>query len=215
MKKIILFDLDGTLTDSKYGIIRCVKYALESVGIHETDNSKLMPFIGPPLIDVFQEVYGFKKDEAAKLVEKYRERFSEKGIYENSLYPGIKELLSELKRNGKILVLATSKPIVFATRIVEHFDIAKYFDLLSGAELDGRNNYKSEVIESAIERLSLENREDVVMVGDRRQDIEGAKACKIQSIGVKYGYAGPDELESAGADIIVQTIDDLKNILLS
>lgn len=214
MKDIVLFDLDGTLTDPKEGITNCVKYALNSVGIAETDMSKLMSFIGPPLVDSFMELYGFEKEKALALVEKYRERFADKGIFENRLYDGIGEMLKILKANKKIIALATSKPIVFAKRIVEHYGIAEYFDILSGAELDGTHNYKHEVIEDVLARLKNPDRSRVVMVGDRRQDIDGARKCGITSVGVRFGYAVENELESAGADYIADDVKTLCGLLL-
>lgn len=215
MTDIILFDLDGTLTDPQEGITNCVKYALESVGVSETDYSRLLKFIGPPLVDSFMDLYGFGREDALVLVEKYRERFSVQGIFENKLYPGVPRMLAELKSAGKVIALATSKPRVFADRIAEHYNIAKYFDILSGSELNGTNNYKHEVINSILERLNNPDKSRIVMVGDRRQDVDGAKKCGIASIGVRFGYAEQGELESAGADFIVDDIMSLTELLLS
>lgn len=215
MTDIILFDLDGTLTDPKEGITNCVKYALESVGIYETDMAKLMRFIGPPLVDSFMKYYGYDKEAALLLVEKYRERFSTVGLFENALYDGVEEMLEVLKKSGKTIVLATAKPIVYAKRIMEHFDIAKYFDLMCGAELDGSVNHKHEVIELALKRLGNPDKARVVMVGDREQDIAGAHKNGIKSIGVRFGYAEKNELENAGADYIAENMEELKELLLS
>ena len=215
MTEIIAFDLDGTLTDPQEGITNCVKYALESVGVSETDYSRLLKFIGPPLVDSFMDLYGFGREDALVLVEKYRERFSVQGIFENKLYPGVPRMLAELKSAGKVIALATSKPRVFADRIAEHYNIAKYFDILSGSELNSTNNYKHEVINSILERLNNPDKSRIVMVGDRRQDVDGAKKCGIASIGVRFGYAEQGELESAGADFIVDDIMSLTELLLS
>ena len=214
MTDIILFDLDGTLTDPKEGITSCVKYALESVGITETNEQILMRFIGPPLVDSFMEFYGFNRRDALKLVAKYRERFSVKGIFENRLYDGVRDMLRELKACGYTVALATSKPRIFAKRICEKYEIAEYFDIISGSELDGTNDYKHQVIEAILTALNSPDRKRVVMVGDRRQDIDGAKQCKIRSIGVSFGYAEEGELERAGVDYIVNDIDELKALLL-
>ena len=215
MTDIILFDLDGTLTDPKEGIITCVKYALASVGIDERDETRLMSFIGPPLRDSFRDMYGFDEERAAQLVEKYRERFSVRGLFENRLYDGAAEMLAALKDAGKRMALATSKPRVFAERIAERYGILKYFDVMTPAELDGRYDYKSEVISYTLEKLGNPDKNRVIMVGDRSQDIEGAKACGIRSVGVRFGYAEPGELESAGADYICGTMDELRSLLLS
>lgn len=214
MTDIILFDLDGTLTDPKEGITNCVKYALASVGITETDEQTLMRFIGPPLVDSFMEFYGFSRSEALKLVAKYRERFAVTGIFENRLYDGVREMLRELKASGFTIALATSKPRVFAKRICEKYEIAEFFDIISGSELDGTNDYKNQVIEAILAELNYPDRSRVVMVGDRRQDIDGAKQCGIRSIGVRFGYAEPGELEAAGADYIAEDISELQSMLL-
>ena len=215
MIDIILFDLDGTLTDPKEGITNCVKYALESVGIYENDMGKLMRFIGPPLVDSFMEYYSYGRDEALCLVEKYRERFSTIGLFENALYDGVEEMLKKLKNEGKILVLATAKPIVYAKRIMEHFDIARYFDLMCGAELDGSVNHKHEVIELALKKLNNPDKACAVMVGDRKQDIDGAKLNGIKAIGVRFGYAEEGELEGAGSDYFAKDMEELTELLLS
>lgn len=215
MTDYILFDLDGTLTDPKEGIIACVKYALESVGIEEKNEQKLMSFIGPPLRDSFRDLYGFDDRTAARLVEKYRERFSSIGLFENRLYDGAAEMLKRLKTAGKIMALATSKPRVFAQRIAERYKIADYFDVMTPAELDGRYDRKNEVISYITDKLGSPDRERIVMVGDRRQDIDGAKACGIRSVGVRFGYAEPGELESAGADYICDDMKELCSLLIS
>ena len=211
--KYIFFDLDGTLTDPQEGITNCVKYALESFGIHETDYSKLMRFIGPPLVYSFSEYYGFDEEKSLAAVAKYRERFADIGIFENRVYDGIEDVLQKLVDTAHILVLATSKPKVFADRIMTKYRLRPYFKLICGSELDGTRNDKNEVIEYAIDKLQIP-REKIIMVGDRRQDIIGAKKCGIASCGVRYGYAEPRELEDAGADYIADNLDDLLEILL-
>ncbi len=214
MFDLILFDLDGTLTDPKEGITNCVRYALESFGIHEEDMSVLLRFIGPPLADMFMEAYGFSKEKALTAVEKYRERFRDVGLFENSLLDGAEELLSALCSDGKKLALATSKPFVFAKRIIEKYGIDKYFDYAVGAELDGTRGYKDEVIREVLHVSGVEDLSKVVMVGDRKQDIHGAKKCGIASIGVRCGYAEENELEQAGADYIFENLAELQKFLL-
>ncbi|MGN1115186.1 MAG: HAD-IA family hydrolase [Candidatus Ornithomonoglobus sp.] len=211
--KYVFFDLDGTLTDPQEGIINCVKYALESFGIYEADHSKLMRFIGPPLVDSFCEYYGFDEEKSLKAVAKYRERFADVGIFENKVYDGIYDMLQRLTDSGRILALATSKPKVYADRIMAKYRLRPYFKLISGSELDGTRNNKNEVIEYAIERLSCP-RESVIMVGDRKYDIIGAKQCGVVSCGVRFGYAEPGELEAAGADFIADSVTELPDIIL-
>jgi phosphoglycolate phosphatase len=213
MYQLLLFDLDGTLTDPKEGISKSFQYALAHFGIEE-DINNLNRVIGPPLIDSFMEYYGFDRETGQQAVEKYRERFSTLGIYENALYSNVKEMLSALKKAGKTIALATSKPHVFAERILKHFDIYDYFDVIVGAELDGKLNYKNEIIAEVFRRLHFEQKERAIMIGDRRQDIDGAKQNGIASLGVKFGYAEPGELEDAGADYLVNSVLELQNFLL-
>lgn len=220
-KKYLLFDLDGTLTDPKLGITSCVQYALKFFGIEESDNNNLLSYIGPPLIESFQEYHGLTEEQAGTAVEKYRERFKDIGIFENDLIDGIDEVLSELMKNGFVLALATSKPQEFAVRIMEHFDLSKYFTVEMGSGMNGERKYKADVIEAVIERLvKMYPNEDIssikadsIMIGDRLHDIEGAKQCCIESIGVRFGYAKEGELEEAGADYIVSTPKELLELL--
>ena len=213
MFKYILFDLDGTLTDPKVGITTCAQYALASVGIDEPDLDKLEPFIGPPLHESFMQFYGFDKDMAMKLVEKYRERFNHIGIFENEIYPGIPKMLQTLKEKGCKISIASSKPTVLVERILVHFDIKQYFDSVVGSNLDGSRTKKEEVVEEALHQLACV-KEETALVGDRKFDIEGAKAFGLTSIGVSFGYAAENELEEAGADYIVDSVEELQEILL-
>ena len=218
MKKIILFDLDGTLTDQKEGIIKCVQYALEYFGINVSDRDELLCFIGPPLIDSFQDFYGFSPKDAEVAVEKYRERYKDIGIFENGIYDGITDMLAACRKAGKRICLATSKPEVFAKRILEKYGMAEYFDEVVGSTLDGSINAKCDVIKEAFRRMNIVTEDElaqVVMVGDRKHDIIGAKECNIQSVGVRFGYAEKGELEAAGADYIVDTVEELTHKLLS
>ncbi|MBO5060693.1 MAG: HAD hydrolase-like protein [Clostridia bacterium] len=215
MFDLCLFDLDGTLTDPKEGITNCVKYALEYFGIDEKDEATLLRFIGPPLYDSFRGIYGFSDAAAKKAVEKYRERFSPIGIYENTVLDGACTMLKELKEKGKTLALATSKPYVFAEKILEKYDMSKYFDYAVGSELDGTRNYKDEVITEVLRMAKPSDLSRVVMIGDRKQDIIGAKKCGIASIGVRCGYAEEDELEDAGADFIFANLYELTDFLLN
>ncbi|NLL78672.1 MAG: HAD hydrolase-like protein [Clostridiales bacterium] len=213
----ILFDLDGTLTDPMEGITRCVQYALRSFGIEVADRTELEPFIGPPLKESFMEFYGFTEAQAGVAVEKYRERFQDTGIYENIPYCGMKELLHGLKKQGKTLAVASSKPEVYVMRILEHFELAEFFDVVTGSEMDGRRTGKEEVIEETITRLEtlgITERGQMVMVGDRKFDVAGAHASGMRAIGAAYGYAAEGELEQAGAEVIVHTVEELGRELL-
>lgn len=209
----ILFDLDGTLTDPKVGITRSVAHALRCYGI-EADLDSLTAFIGPPLVDSFSEFYGFGEGQALEAVTKYREYFSVTGWAENEPYPGIEKLLGDLRAAGKKLVVATSKPEIYAVKILEHFALAPYFDLICGAPMnDVDGGRKPAVIRNALSR-SESSKEGAVMVGDRRHDVEGAHAVGLPAVGVLYGYGDRPEHEAAGADYIAGTLDELKEILL-
>lgn len=215
----ILFDLDGTLTDPKVGITSSVQYALRAIGIDEPSLDKLEPFIGPPLADSFSEFYGLDEGQIRTAIAKYRERFEVTGIYENEIYPGIAGLLKALKDAGRMLAIASSKPTEFVVRILEYFHIKEYFDVIVGSNMDGSRSRKEEVVEEALRLLLPADLEPddkkvaVAMVGDRRFDIEGAKAYGITSVGVSFGYAPEGELEQAGADYIVDTVDALWEVL--
>ncbi len=209
MYSYILFDLDGTLTDPGKGITNSVAYALNKFGIDVADKRELYKFIGPPLVDSFLKYYGFSEEDAERAVEYYREYFKPKGIYENEIYSGVPELLESLKRDGKKVILATSKPEIFAKEILKYFSIDKYFDFVAGATLDSSRNKKGDVIAYAIESCGITEKEKCLMVGDRNQDILGAKANGIDSLGVLFGYGDRNELESAGATYIAETVEDI------
>ena len=216
MKEYLLFDLDGTLTDPKLGITTCVQYALKSFGIEEQDLDKLEPFIGPPLKDSFMEFYGFDEAKAEVAVEKYRERFKDVGLYENEIYVGIENMLYNLKVNGMHLAVASSKPTVYVERILEHFKIKQYFEVIVGSELDGRRVNKEEVIQEALSRLfkgKAIEQDKIYMIGDRKFDIEGEKAQGVESVGVSYGYGSIEELKEAQADYIVRSVPELERFL--
>ena len=184
----ILFDLDGTLTDPKLGITKSVAYALKSYGIQVDDLDSLLKFIGPPLQESFVKYYGFSEEQGAEAVEKYREYFKPYGIYENKVYDGVENMLTELVKCGKKVILATSKPTVFANVILEYFHLDKYFTCAVGSELDGSRVKKGEVITEALRQAGVTDKSLAVMIGDREHDILGAKENGIDSIGVLYGY---------------------------
>ena len=206
----VLFDLDGTITESGIGITRSVAYALKKHGIVETDQSKLDRFIGPPLIDSFMRYYGFSHGQAVKAVEDYREYYAVTGIFENRVYDGVVPMLEKLKQAGHTCVLATSKPEDYAVQILEHFGLDGYFTHVCGATMDEKRTDKGEVIAYALETAGVT---EAVMVGDRSHDILGAKSNGLVSVGVLYGYGSREELEAAGADHIAETPADILRML--
>lgn len=213
---ICLFDLDGTLLDPKEGITNSFQYALRSFGIHEeTDN--LTPFIGPPLRESFRDSYGFSKEEQEKAVESYREYFIEYGLYQNIVYEGIPELLAKLKDKKKILAVATSKLEVYAQRILKHFGIDDYFSFVAGDTMDGsRTAYgKRDVILRALMNIDPKRENSIVMIGDRKHDIAGAKETEIDSIGILWGYGSKQELTTAGADRLADSCETLYKLIIS
>lgn len=209
----ILFDLDGTLTDSGEGIMNSVEYALEKYGIKVEDREQLRAFVGPPLAEQFSKFCGFSAEEGHRAVDVYREYYQEKGIFENSVYEGIPEVLETLKSRGYKICMATSKPEKYAKLIAEHFDFAKYFDVIAGSLMDGGRVNKNEVIEYVLEQCGATDREKVLMIGDRCYDIIGAKKAGTHSMGVLFGYGSREELEEAGADLIAETPADIAKLI--
>ncbi len=213
MYSTILFDLDGTLTDPGLGITNSVEFALKKWGIPVENKASLYRFIGPPLKESFMKFYNFSEEDALKSVEYYREYFAPKGIFENTLYENTEKMLQAVKISGKKIVLATSKPEIFAKQILDFFQLTKYFDFIAGASIDDSRSQKSDVIKYALDNISRLDNEKTVMIGDREQDILGAKANKIDSIGVLYGYGSLEELKSAGADFIAETTLDILKLI--
>ena len=209
----ILFDLDGTLTDPFEGISNSVVYALKKYGIEVKDKSTLTSFIGPPLFDSFETYYGFTKEQAVEAVSFYREYYSTKGIFENSVYDGIVPLLQKLKGAGKKIILATSKPEKFSIKILEHFRLLEYFDIVAGATMDESRIKKSDIISYALSLGKITDKANTIMIGDREHDILGAKANGLKSVGVLYGYGDLEELKRAGADYIVKTPAEIFEII--
>ncbi len=212
--ELIFFDLDGTLTDPCEGITNSVAYALEKFGIHTEDKRELVKFIGPPLLESFNKYYGFDEKQSRQALTYYREYFTSKGMTENIVYDGIEDMLKALIDGGKTLCVATSKPEPFAKTILENFKLSRYFKFIAGSELDGSRAKKNEVIEYALEQCEFVDRSKTIMVGDREHDILGAAKCSLDSIGVLFGYGSREELESAGATYIAETVDDIAKIIL-
>jgi len=213
-KSYILFDLDGTITDPKVGITKSVQHSLEHFGIYVEDLDTLTSFIGPPLRDSYKKYYGFNDSNVEIAVAKYREYFSENGIFENTLYEGMDVLLKTLKDRGNQLIIATSKPTIYAEKIIKYFNLSLYFDFVSGSELDGRRSKKDEIIKYAFENMNITHFEKAIMVGDREHDIIGANNVGVDSIGVLYGYGDLQELMNAGATFISENVEKLSDLLL-
>lgn len=204
MYQYILFDLDGTLTDPGLGITNAVMYALKKFNIEVEDRASLYKFIGPPLLDSFEKFYGLSKEESQQALTYYREYFKPYGLYENTVYDGIEELLATLKERGYKLLLATSKPEPFALEILRHFELDKYFDFVAGATMDEKRVMKADVIRYALESFGITELSNVMMVGDREHDVLGAKEVGLSCIGVLYGYGSEEELSNAGATYLAK-----------
>jgi phosphoglycolate phosphatase len=211
---VILFDLDGTLTDPGEGITNSVAYGLAHFGIAVEDKTTLYSFIGPPLMDSFQQFYGMTEAQAREAIEQYRVYFRAKGMLENLVYPGMAQLLEQLQQAGKTLLVATSKPEVFAVEILQHFGLDGYFTCIAGATLDGSRSTKIDVISHALAQCPGADLSQAVMVGDRKFDILGAQHFGLDSIGVLFGYGSREELTQAGATHLAETVDDLAELLL-
>lgn len=211
----ILFDLDGTLTDPKEGITKAVAYALRHFGIEVEDLDSLCKFIGPPLKDSFMNFYGFSEEDALVAVDKYREYFAPIGLFQNQVFEGVENLLKVFTERGKQLILATSKPTVYAKQILEYFHLDSYFSYIVGSELDGTRVKKGDVIAYALQEAGVEDLQKAVMIGDREHDIIGAKENGLDAAGVLYGYGSVEEFETNGADYIAATIEELMNIFLN
>ncbi|NFS77160.1 HAD family hydrolase, partial [Clostridium botulinum] len=209
----IFMDLDGTITDPMIGITKSIQYSLKHFGINVEDINTLTKFIGPPLKDTFRLDYGFNEEETVIAMEKFRERFASIGLFENNVYEGMEDFLKLLKDSGKTLMVATSKPKFFAEQILDHFGLAKYFTFIGGSNMDETRSKKSEVIDYILSENNITDLSSVVMIGDRKHDIMGAKEFNIDSIGVLYGYGNYDELKKADANYIVKDLNELLNIL--
>jgi len=211
--KYILFDLDGTITNSAPGVTNSFAYALEKFDIVVNDRTELNSALGPPLRDTFEGRYNLTPEQAGQAIDHYGKYYETKGYTEKNMYHGIVELLEKLKAAGKILIVATAKSQNFAEQDLEHLDIAKYFTFVSGVTFDGLRNNKNDVIEHALKSCEITDTSNAVMIGDRKHDILGAKKFGLDSIGVLYGYGSRDELESANADFIAETVADVEGLL--
>ena len=209
-KKVIFFDLDGTLTDSGEGIINCVTLALEHFGLPVPSRQEMRVFVGPPLDQTFVQ-FGVPADKTDEAIAVFRSRYNTVGKYENFPYPGIRQMLERLQADGFRLFVATSKPEVLANDVLEHFDLARYFELICGATLDGSRIHKADVITYLLEKSS--GVENIVMVGDTAYDVIGAAAHNIPCVGVSWGYGLVKDMVEAGAIAIAQTPEELLELL--
>lgn len=214
IKRYLLFDLDGTLTNPKEGITKSLQYALHHVGIEVEDLDSLEKHIGPPLIDGLRDIQGLKEEEIKEATRWYREYFKEKGIFLNVKYEGIDDFLDTLVKAGRTLILATSKPEEFAREILVHFNLDHYFTDICGAAMDDTRRKKGDIIAYALKKNGINDKEQVVMIGDRLHDIKGARENGISSIGVLYGFGSKEELTEAGAGSLAKDLEELKDILL-
>lgn len=211
---VIIFDLDGTLSNSKEGITKSVQYALEKVGIIEENLDSLEHFIGPPLKAEFIRAYGFTEEKAESATEYYRERYTPIGLYETKIYPGTEDMLAKLKESGKYIAMATSKPQQMAEEVLRFLHIDKYFDSVMGAELNGARQSKQAVLEALFDEIPMKDKSAYVLIGDTCFDVDGANAAGIECIGVSYGFGNREEMLSHGAVSIVDSTDELIRVIL-
>lgn len=210
----ILFDLDGTLTDSAPGILNSVRYACRKMQLEIPEEATLRRFLGPPLPSSFRSYLHLNEADTTRAVAAFREYYPDKGIFENEVYPGIPALLADLKTAGKTVVMATSKPEAFARRIMQHFSLENYFDAICGATMDETRTDKGEVIAYALRTIGATGTQGIVMVGDREHDVKGAAGNGLPCIGAVYGYGTAEELTAAGAFALADTVADLRKLLL-
>lgn len=209
----VLFDLDGTISDPRLGIVHSVQYAAKMMGLRDVQAAEVEAHIGPPLQETFAEVFGLDEEETRKMIGYYRDYFKETGMFENVLYTGIQQLLETLK-STKRLVVATSKPTEFAEKILSYFQIDHYFELVVGSNLDGTRTTKGEIIRFILEQYGEYQPDDFIMIGDRKQDCHGAGQNGIDSIGVTYGFGSPAELKGENPSHIVDTVSELGTLFL-
>ena len=208
----LLFDLDGTLTDSTEGIVRCLEYALERMGFDIPEDTN--KFLGPPLYRSFAEFCGMNEEQVNEAVRIFRERYSTVGLFENRVYDGVPEMLKRLRDGGKRIMVATSKPEVYAVRIFDRFGLSQFFEIVGGANINGTRNDKDEVIEYVLGKAGISDRSSVLMIGDRRQDVIGAHKTGLKCMGILWGFGSIEELTEAGADYIAETPEQAADMLL-
>lgn len=217
MYKYLLFDLDGTISDSSPGITRCIQLALKNLGIEE-EQANLRKFIGPPLKYSFKTFYDFDDATIEKAVKLYRDEYAKTGLFENVLYPGMGELLKDLKKDGRVLLLASSKPRVFVNQVLDHFGIRECFDIIGGSELDGSKDNKLDVIKDCLTKqfgAIPSDLSECVMIGDTKFDLEAANKINLSTIAVAYGFGTYEIFKECKAGFICDTVEDLRRVLYS
>ena len=211
--KVVAFDLDGTLIDPRSGLVESFAYALDKMGIDYRDKASLTRFIGPPLFSEWQRLYALSYEEASKALDLFHEYYSVYGWWDNFLYPGVEEMLKDLKARGKRIVITTSKPEFFAKKIIDRLGLNDYFDFIGAALNDKVRDKKEEVIRYALSEIGGPPLEECILVGDRVFDAEGARAVGIDSLGVTYGYGSPEEISSSGFTYVANTVSDIAKML--
>lgn len=213
MYKYVLFDLDGTISDSSEGITKAVQKSLSEMGIEVQDRGELYKFIGPPLSYSYSKFFGFDDAQCEEAIRRYRAYYSVKGLYENTPYAGIEDLLKKIKASGRKVAVTTSKPDKFTIQILEHFGFLDLFDFVACASMDESRNKKHEVVEYCLAQMGITDKREVVLVGDTRFDAEGAARVGIDCIGVLYGFGSREELEKSGATYLAETVEDIYQYL--
>lgn len=211
--KAVLFDLDGTISNSQEGITKCVQYALKHFGIEEQDLDKLKVFIGPPLVESFRKHYGMNLEQAKEATAKYRERYTPIGVHETHMYPNTRACIEALKQQGYLIGMASSKPENYCKVVLEDFGILELFDEVVGATMDGRLSTKEDVLDEVFRRWNHLKREEMCLIGDTLYDVNGANYAKIPCIGVSYGFGKAEELKEAGAVAVIHDLMELPDLL--
>ena len=210
----VFFDFDGTIADTGAGIFNSVSYAIAAMGFPPLPDDRLRTFIGPPVFDSFKRELGLNDEDAAKAVEKYRERYSESGIYQLEVYNGIEELIKELKNSGIKVAIASSKPEKFVVRLIDYLNISHLIDFIAAPESDKAPDKKTVLVERAVKHFGVDKTR-ALMVGDRYFDIDGANGAGVESIGVTFGYGSREELEKAGSTYLVDNAEEIRKIIFS
>lgn len=213
--KAVLFDCDGTVSDSRPGIFNSINYAITKNGIEPVSDGELQYFLGPPLYHSFAHIFGVSEEVAEELTETYREYYNSKGVFETTPYEGIIDVLAGLKENGLKTAIVSSKPVEFLEMVIPHLGLSEYFDVIIGPEMNNHNSSKERLVKRALECLQLEASKDIAMVGDRHFDMEAAVKTGVTGVGITYGYGTKEELQIAGADAIVESTSELKKYLLT
>lgn len=210
----VLLDFDGTMVDSSKGIFESLIYALKCAGHEEPDGETLRKFIGPPIYDSFKNLFGFEDGQIEYMIKKYREHYSQGGLFKLEVYDGIPELLKKLHENGVKIATASSKPTVFIEKILKHIELYDYIDYIGGTVFDEKGAGKTGILLNALENLGCTDKSRAIMIGDRKFDIDGAKGAGIPTIAVLYGFGSEQEFKEHGAEYIVKDTKEAEKIIL-